>query len=294
MIGCYTNGNYTVTIYEDGTKVKETQCDEFIAEFPESMDVKITNYCDLNCPYCHEYSTTEGKHADLLDLKFINTLRPYTEMAIGGGNPLSHPDLIPWLEKLRDRKIIANMTVNQRHFMANLPLIKKLVDEKLIHGLGVSFFTYDEEFIKELQKYPNAVLHIINGLIDYESLQNMYGKGIKLLILGYKQFRKGNSYLAVHGSDIRAKQQMMYNHFYSILRGFKVVSFDNLALKQLNVKSLLPEKIWNQFYQGDDGSHTMYIDLVNRHFALNSTSGVIFNLQDSIDDMFKIINGVRI
>lgn len=47
---------------------------------------------------------------------FINTLHPYQEIAIGGGDATSHPDLIPLLEKLKSMNVIANMTVNQRHF----------------------------------------------------------------------------------------------------------------------------------------------------------------------------------
>ena len=60
LLGTYQNGNYTVTIYDDGTKVRENDIDNFSADFPECMDVKITNKCDLNCAYCHEDSRNDG------------------------------------------------------------------------------------------------------------------------------------------------------------------------------------------------------------------------------------------
>ena len=47
LIGEYINGNYTVKIYEDGTKIRETKEDEFISSFPESIDLKITNRCNM-------------------------------------------------------------------------------------------------------------------------------------------------------------------------------------------------------------------------------------------------------
>lgn len=132
----YINGNYVVKFNtENGTKIRETEDDDFIAEFPENMDVKITNQCDMGCPMCHENSTVDGLHGDILNPQFINTLRPYTEMAIGGGNPLAHPDLIPFLEKLKERKVIANMTVNQVHFEKSQDVVRKLVDDGLINGL---------------------------------------------------------------------------------------------------------------------------------------------------------------
>lgn len=54
LIGRYRNGNYDVLIFEDGTKVRKNDLDFFEAESPESMDIKITNQCDMGCPMCHE------------------------------------------------------------------------------------------------------------------------------------------------------------------------------------------------------------------------------------------------
>ena len=61
----YRNGNYFVTIDLDtGTKVRSNDLDFFEPEYPESMDVKITNCCDMGCKFCHENSKPDGKHVD--------------------------------------------------------------------------------------------------------------------------------------------------------------------------------------------------------------------------------------
>lgn len=68
LLGIYKNGNYRVRIYDDGTKVRETidpNDNKFIAEFPESIDLKITNRCDMGCKMCHENSTIDGAHGDI-------------------------------------------------------------------------------------------------------------------------------------------------------------------------------------------------------------------------------------
>jgi hypothetical protein len=72
---------------------------------------------------------------------------------------------------------------------------------------------------------------------------------------------------------------------------FNVVSFDNLAIEQLNVKSLLSQEEWDEFYAGDDGTHTYYIDMVERKFAKSSTADFDkrYDLLDSVDDMFNKI-----
>lgn len=55
------------TILSDGTKVRETKDDEFIPSFAENMDVKICNYCDRGCKFCHEGSSLHGKFGDILN-----------------------------------------------------------------------------------------------------------------------------------------------------------------------------------------------------------------------------------
>ena len=103
LLANYKNGNYIVKIYSDGTKIRYTSKDEFEALFPESIDIKITNYCDSNCSMCHERSDTLGKHARI-DHKFLTTLKRGTELAIGGGNPLSHPQLFEFLSLMKISK----------------------------------------------------------------------------------------------------------------------------------------------------------------------------------------------
>ena len=152
----YKNGNYNVMIdLKTGTKIHENDLDFFRADFPESMDIKICNKCDMGCPMCHENSTSDGECGDIMGAKFIETLHPYTELAIGGGNPLEHPDLIPFLQKCKDLKLIPSMTVNQTHFMKSAAVLKKLRDEKLIYGLGVSLNdAHDKEFHAQLLSNP--------------------------------------------------------------------------------------------------------------------------------------------
>lgn len=102
LLHSYPNGNYIVSIFDDGTKVRHNNLSYFAPDFPESIDLKISNQCDMGCRMCHENSTPDGKHGDL-SLPFLSTLRAGTELAIGGGNPLVHPDLIPFLERMKDQ-----------------------------------------------------------------------------------------------------------------------------------------------------------------------------------------------
>lgn len=293
ILGMYRNGNFTTTLFSDGTKIRETEENNFIPKFAESMDIKITNQCDMGCPFCHENSTVNGKHGDILNEKFINTLHTYQEVAIGGGDVTSHPDLIPFLRKLKERKIIANITVNQVHFMKKQELIKQLVDEKLIFGLGISLVNPTEEFITLIKQYPNAVIHVINGVLKPEDVAALENNNLKMLILGYKHLRRGNDYFCNRQIEIENNQKWLYDNLSDIIskHKFYVLSFDNLAIEQLKVKRLLPEDEWDEFYMGDDAEFTYYIDMVERKFAKNSTAPIDerYKLLGSVDEMFERI-----
>ena len=294
LLGRYKNGNFVTTILSDGTKIRETKDDEFIPAFAENMDIKLTNKCNGGCAWCHEGSYINGKHGDILNEKFIDTLHPYQEIAIGGGDATSHPDLIPFLQKLKEKKVIANMTVNQIHFEKKHELIKKLVDEKLIYGLGVSLVNPTKHFIELIKQYPNAVIHVINGVLNPSDIKALDNNNLKMLILGYKHLRRGNEYFEEEQNDIETKQRWLYENLEDIIQKFKVVSFDNLAIEQLDVKRLLTQEEWDEFYMGDDGKVTYYVDMVERKFAQSSTApfNKRYDLLDSVDDMFNVITNL--
>ena len=172
LLSEYKNGNYIVKLWDDGTKELVTDDNDFIAEFPDSIDLKITNYCELNCPMCHEKSTTRGAHANLNEL-FIGALHAGTELAIGGGNPFSHPNLESFLRALKEQGVIANITINEKHLERYKSVIEKFIAEKLIYGLGISLSTYEDSTFLFARQYTNTVFHVICGIADIKKLIKM-------------------------------------------------------------------------------------------------------------------------
>ena len=291
LIGKYMNGNVLTKIFSDGTLVRCTKDDEFKPAFASNIDIKICNRCDMNCPMCHEGSVPDGELGDILNENFINTLHPYQEVAIGGGNVLEHPDLIPFLKKLKSLNVIANITLHQKHFQDNIELIENLADNKLIYGIGVSLSSANEHFINDIKRFPNAVIHVINGMFRPEDVEILKNHDLKLLILGYKMLRRGKSLFDANAIEILDRQEWLSNIIPDLLKDFKVVSFGNLAIEQLNVGRYLTQEEWDLFYAGDDGSFTFYIDMVERKFAKSSTEPLNrrFDLMGSIDEMFSKI-----
>lgn len=294
LLHSYLNGNVRVELFEDGTKTQEWPGDTYAdanPEYPVSMDVKITNYCDLGCKFCHEESTTNGKHCDtykLIDL--LCDLPEGTELALGGGNPLDHPDIELILRDLREYQLIPNMTVNYKHIPKYHDLINYFIENKLIYGLGISVDSKAdpskiESFIDDSK---NVVYHIIAG-VEHPTIIKKY-KDKKVLILGYKDHGRGVQYRSQEVTENIMAWDMLLPTWG---RYPKIASFDNLAVKQLNLKDRLSEEQWKKQYMGSDGQFTMYVDAVNYKYATSSTSTEQFDIKASIDLLFGRIRKIN-
>ena len=233
---------------------------------------------------------------NLLDLfpERFKYISPKKQQNCGGGNILEHPDLIPFLHKLKDRKVITNITLNQIHFEKNIELVKSFTEQKLIYGLGISLVNPTNEFINKVKQFPNAVIHVINGIFTEQDYKALKDNELKLLILGYKDLRRGSDYLHKAGSEIHKNQEWLKKHIKEMINAFVVLSFDNLAIEQLHIKeqwNILSDDNWDEFYAGDDGTNTYYIDMVERKFARSSTADFDkrYDLLDDVDEMFETI-----
>ena len=287
-INTYQNGNTTVTLMSDGTKIREYEGTPVVYH-PESIDVKITDYCDMGCAYCHESSTKAGVHGDLdVLLETLKDLPAGVELAIGGGNPLAHPDLIPFLQTLKARGIVANLTINQGHLKTFQDLIVYLIKDNLVKGVGISITSNNFTYVKPLLEInDNIVYHIIAGVNKVDDMEKLISLGkCKVLVLGYKHFGFGVNF---HSEAVEKEIKRWYIHLPKYL-GKCVVSFDNLAIEQLNVKRLFTNKGWDKFYMGDDGRFTMYVDGINQKYAQTSRSHNRIPFSDmSLFEYFTII-----
>lgn len=290
-IVCYKNGNYNVVIdLDNGTKIRYNKEDKLIPDRPESMDVTISKYCEMGCPFCYAGCSKNGKEADIMTHSFIDNLPPYTELALNGNEPL-HTDLIPFLGKCRNLKLIPSLTVNQYTFMKNVELLRELSNNKMIYGIGVSLTNPNEEFIETIKTFPNAVIHTIAGITELNEYMSLAHNGLKILVLGYKTVGRGKEWFDFDSDGIT----MRINGFKSDVEKmidenwFDVISFDNLALEQLEIKRLMSEDEWKRTYMGDDGFATFYVDLVEKNFYKNSMSNIGHPITDNAIDMFNVI-----
>lgn len=86
--------------------------------YPEFYDVKVTPYCEGNCPYCYQNSLCTVKHPENIIERFKSFFELMTEnqkpfqIAFGGGEPTEHPDFPELLKVCHDMGIAPNYTTN--------------------------------------------------------------------------------------------------------------------------------------------------------------------------------------
>ena len=295
-LGNYKNGNYTVTIYDDGTKVRETNDDKFIPNFAECIDVNLSYKCNVGCKFCYLNCNPRGREADLKSentLKFLDSLKPYTEIALNLNN-YEMKGLKYFLTEAKKRNIIANVTVNIK--IIDLDYLLDLKKDNLIHGIGVSisdFNNLDKELILRLSKIDDIVFHLVAGIVTANDMLKLSEiADLKVLILGYKNIGKGETLLK-NNFNIINNINLIKNNINGLKNFFKVMSFDNLAVKQLNLKERFKD-IFDDYYMGDDGQFTYYVDLVYNTFSKSSLDkNTIFKMQDFDYDSTKMFQFIR-
>lgn len=274
----YKNGNVDVTLYEDGTKVRTYEGKAY-PEHPETIDVKITNECDLLCEYCHEESSLDGDDGDLNALiEKLSELPKGIELAVGGGNPLSHRCLPQFLAIAKSKGWIVNITVNSMHVESYIETIMHYIRHNLIKAIGISVgdgtilrysdFVLTVNALKAMSSH--IVFHVIVGVAKIEIIEeiNSIYKDAKILVLGYKQFGRGKE---AYTPEI-AKELKRWEMYLPKYTGVYSLTFDNLAIDQLDLKRLFTDEEWSELYMGDDGTFSMYVDAVKQEFARTSRS----------------------
>ena len=266
----YINGNYNVTIKPDGTKIKYTDDGEFKPTRPETIDINISDYCIHGCKFCYMDATPNGKFGNL-DHELFNSIPEYCEIAINYCP--QHIDLYNFLIRMQDKNIIVNMTANQIDFSKYFATLKQMQDNKLIYGLGISINNINNKTKNNLKKYikyfDNIVIHTVAGVTSMETYEYINTLHNKILILGYKTKGRGKLF----------KPNFDDFNINKLFRMFDIVSFDNLALDQLDIKNVVSEKVWDKHYMGEDGDFSFYIDTVKEMYYKSSTeeNGFLIN-----------------
>jgi organic radical activating enzyme len=283
------NGNYYV-LYGNMFSKKEKlrlQVDsipDMIPEYPELVDMKITNACEHNCPFCYMASTPNGKHADIKDVyHIVSNFEIKTEFALGGGNVLLHPHFKDIVKHIHNNNHIANITIryDDTNTINDDKKLKNAI-KKYVSGIGISVQKVKDvelamNFINEMLDLGKHVsLHIIPEMIGMKksvAILNMMKKlnvnrdkncndncdwrtnHCKVLYLGLKQAGRGKSieHKLLTANDLntlRNSSQYMFNVDTAFINTYSEWFNDNYFDSR------------DLFLTRHEGEYSMFIDAV--------------------------------
>lgn len=176
----------------------------YIASAPELVDIKLTDWCDLACKFCYQDSTKKGQHAPyqainriLVDLSMAGVF----EVALGGGEPMAHPEFSLILQRCKELGIVPNFTTRNYEALTT----ERFADfAKECGSIGVSIATPDDvaalmAIEDKITVYKDKLtLQVAMGAqsnADFQSMLTML-EGTNafsgLIMLGYKDVGRGH------------------------------------------------------------------------------------------------------
>lgn len=272
----YRNGNASVWLdLQDGTRIIEYPDNEPLTlDTPLNIDIRVSTQCPYGynvetkkstCAFCHESALVNGVecHYGVLQQVLMDAKLPRgTEIALGV-NQITD-DLMQFVKNLWKLGLVVNITMNERYILEfGDARLKQLLP--YVFGLGISYRSLQGclSLPDWIANYPHTVIHVINGIDDFDDVKELGVKYRKLLILGEKDFGFNRGKV-----DLNTKQHKQWkSNVMQLTKIFDIVSFDNLGLQQLEIRGKITDEEYKSFYQGE---HSMYINAVEQYYSPSS------------------------
>lgn len=302
---CRKDGEFWTLFTAGKEGVRFTFCyDDFVKpmlkyEAPLLVDLKITDFCTTNCSFCYQSSTKKGKHASFESIKecldVLSSLKVF-EVAIGGGNPVSHPNFVEILEYAKSKGITPNFSTRDVSFLDN-----KEMSDRILRSCGNFAFSVDpnsdmaklEEMLKKVAvsstkheyspgRFMNFQAFIGPGGFDSgESLEPLmelaFNQYRTVTFLGYKNVGRAKTQSKNPTEGDAYAGCGNYAHFLPEFLKKLIVSdtcpkvgIDTVLVKELqySLKNLL--NVSDYLFSVEEGKGSCYIDLVKKIIAPSS------------------------
>lgn len=206
-----------------------------MAPWPELADISISNYCTNNCDFCYRDSRPDGLFMTVEDYKYILQCLSHShwgnvfQVALGGGEPLEHPDFLDMIKVTNEFGIVPNFTTNGIHLnkeiahslsgnigaaAVSISDIRELtnIDLKVMFSFGIKtnlHFLLSNETIEQ-------AIHILEGQFDD------IAKGVNAIIfLTYKPTgRAVSDKCLIWSEELRRFLRLIHENKYKIRVGF--------------------------------------------------------------------------
>lgn len=265
----------TGAYYEFGVSLPVIPKNNYRADTPELVDMKITDFCPYGCEFCYQDSTLKGKHADTQSVKDclleLSGLKVF-EVAFGGGEPTLHPDFTEILEYTKSVGIVPNFTTR------NLTWLK---DPKNEYHKYATAFAYSVSTADDVNRLDAALdgsnwrqsksgyfydinIHVVMGTVSRETFRHILSAsemcGFRVTLLGWKNTGRGVNFTPQN-----------YDWWLEECQN-RWINVDTVMIRQYE-QQLKNIGVDNRLYTRNDGEFSAYIDAVKGTMHRSSFDG---------------------
>lgn len=266
----------------NGTKIRfsfDKQINPQKSNFPELVDMKITNNCSMGCKYCYQNSTPDGKHADYYEiLRIIDSLADFEvfEIAFGGGEVFNHPNFIEILKYTKSKGITPNFSTRNIKWLEN-----DLIRSEVLDNCGSFAYSIDNELqierLGDIFNYFNipkekVSIQLAMGTLSSwqfeQILRSCHKKHFSLTLLGFKNVGRGDKFKKTNYSwmiqEINKARTGDYKDQYC-----PSISMDTVLVSEFK-NEIEKMKIPEYMYHTEEGKFSCYIDCVDKKIGPSS------------------------
>ena len=145
-----------------------------LLDYPKNIaSVIFTPGCNMNCWYCHNreiLNETKGSYNPEKVMDFIIERKDFLDgVVITGGEPTLQPDLIDFMQKLKEIPTKIKLDTNG----TNPEIIREILDKNLVDFIAMDLKAPFEKYniitpIKDIEKIKESVEMIKNSGVEYE------------------------------------------------------------------------------------------------------------------------------
>jgi hypothetical protein len=257
------------------------------ASKPELVDVKITDFCAKGCAYCYQGSSVTGKHANIGRILWALEELEVFEVAIGGGEPTSHPGFISFLKSCEYHHITPNFSTRNLDWFHN-PDHREVL--QCCGGVGVSVDDWNtvDKLSRIVEMYDDLKteqfsIHIIDKTIDCYDLGRIIRRagdsGFVVTVFGFKRVGRGTEFESPRQckSWVEVWKDLLKDRDENREKGYY-----DLVLPKLSVDTSIAQEYQNDLddlgisrilYDKHEGRYSMYVDLVSGRAGPSSHCG---------------------
>lgn len=186
-----------------GKTIKENP---LFAPHPELVDISISNHCSKGCPFCYRDSCKNNSFMSLDDYVAVLDALQHPlwgnvfQVAIGGGEPLEHPDFLDIIDSTYSRNIIPNFTTNGS--LLDQYIIKEFsskIGAIAISSQDINSSDFDKINILHQNNVKTNIHFLLNSETLHQAISILEGKYNNLLtninaiiFLTYKPFGRAD------------------------------------------------------------------------------------------------------